>query len=129
MGEFAHATELGHVVATAAEIKQNAEEVAEWGVTSGEESFTFHHRARTGSFSYLTDDFCVEELQHIILPMGLWRSAWDTLTLALVTYTAVTLPYVLGFLPAEEDVPALMQVIDFLIDMAFLSDIVVNFSM
>ena len=132
MGEFAHAKGLGNVVATAEEIKQNEEEAAEWlsiraSGTEEEKLSTYNHRVGKGSSSFLTDDFNDDELKHIILPMGSRRGAWDLLTLALVVYTAVTLPYVICFLPAEEDVPTLMQVLDFLIDIVFIADIVINF--
>ena len=51
--------------------------------------------------SYLIDDFSEAELRWVILPFGTFRGIWDVVTLLLVLYTSVVLPYTLCIMPAD----------------------------
>ena len=77
--------------------------------------------------SYLTEMYTEEELSRVILPFSRLRVFWDLLTLALVFYTALTLPYFLCFMDSDEDPPDSMQWFDFCMDFIFLFDIGINF--
>jgi len=78
--------------------------------------------------SYLTELIEFEQMKWLILPMSNLRTAWDMLTLGLVLYTAVTVPYVIAFLGPNESVPIWMTPIDLAGDAIFMIDILINFS-
>ena len=60
----------------------------------------------------------------MLMPFSRFRTYWDLCTLSLVLYTALVLPYVLGFLGPAQATPTWMTVIDVIADLVFVADIV-----
>ena len=83
--------------------------------------------------SYKEDSFLLElldpsELKRVLLPFSRLRIVWDALTLALVVYTALILPYLLAFTTVDQPTPTWMRVLDVLADGVFVLDIFINFN-
>jgi CRP-like cAMP-binding protein len=78
--------------------------------------------------AFLTEQCTAQELRCLLLPFSRSKRLWDGFTLALVVYTALVLPYVLGFTDGQSWVaPAWIGTIDIVADLAFMVDIVLNF--
>lgn len=74
---------------------------------------------------FLTELFSEEELKRVVLPFGNRKMLWDLLTLSLVLYTALVLPYILCM--REGSAPGWTRWVDLVSDFVFLIDIFLNF--
>lgn len=81
-------------------------------------------------YSYLTELMSREQLRGKLLPYSRWRSWWDSLTLLLVFYTAISVPLLLSLLDDSAlSVPTRcgLSALDLLMDVLFLVDVCLNF--
>ena len=74
--------------------------------------------------AYLTEPFSQQQLDAVILPFSRFRTSWDVLMLVLVLWTAVVLPFTLGF--AVEPDPGVV-ILEICLDVLFIVDICLNF--
>lgn len=78
--------------------------------------------------SWLVETVDKAALRHKLLPNSTCRTAIDLYTLALVLYTAITLPVTLLVLPAEVEMGAALEAFEIVIDISFILDIALNFN-
>ena len=81
-------------------------------------------RANFTTNTYLVELSQPSDLNPLILPFGSKRSLWDMLTLSLVLYTAIVLPYLLAFTIVD---PPWVSWVDFFADLIFPTDVFLNF--
>ena len=62
--------------------------------------------------------------KRIILPTSTFRGFWDWFIIVLVLYNAVSIPLEIGF---ETSTPLAQQVVDVVVDVFFITDIMINF--
>lgn len=84
--------------------------------------------ASSAESSYLTEMFSAAELRWILLPNSRMRLAWDFFVLALVIYTAITLPLWLSFVDDDFDMPSSLAGLELVMDVLFVLDIILNFN-
>ena len=78
----------------------------------------------TGEAQYLLEMLDDRQAHGVLLPWNRFRVWWDMMVLALVTYTAVTLPI---FLSYSVSIPPAVQGLEISMDVVFLVDIALNF--